>query len=82
MLECQRRGFREKLFFPRGEDGEAESLLVYILVSLCWRSVTLKNVDMREFKFISVHIQFSLLYLKKGPATCMCGLFKLDSEKR
>lgn len=64
VLEHQESGLREKQFFLQGEDAEAESLLIYILVSLFWRSVTLKNVDIKCLWFILMHIQFSVLYLK------------------
>lgn len=49
----------------------SESLLIYILVGLFWRSVTFINVDTKWLNFILMHVQFSVLYLKVPVYSCM-----------
>lgn len=60
---------------------EAESLLIYIPVSLFWRSVTFINVDTKWLYFILMYVQFSVPYLKV-PGAHVCERFERDNEKR
>lgn len=74
-------GLHDKFLFLGSKDAGAESLLIPILVSLFWRSVTFINVDTKWLHFILMQVQFSVLYLKV-PVTHVCELFKCDTEKR
>lgn len=52
----------EKFLILRSED--AESWLIYILVSLFSRSVTCINVGIKWLNLILMYVQFSVPYLK------------------